>query len=345
MPASSITHARILIASNCREVSGKLTALLQRAGYPYTRAATDPHGIRTLYGQFRPDLVLADLHSVSRSVAADRVPWRILFRPGGGPSVLALVARGDRHVLRHALLKGARDYLTRPFDAEEVLLRVRNLLELRALRHELRRERGLLEEKVEERTAQLEEAQIETLERLALAAEYRDDHTGRHTRRVGQISALVAQALGLPGGEVALVRRAAPLHDVGKIGIPDRILLKPGKLSAAEYEQMQAHTSIGARILSGSSFPLLQRAAEIAASHHERWDGSGYPNGLQGEAIPLEGRIVAVVDVWDALTHQRPYKPAWPVTEAVAEIRRQRGRQFDPDVADALLALVAHPGR
>ena len=170
----------------------------------------------------------------------------------------------------------------------------------------------MLEAKVRERTRELEEAQIEIIERLAIAAEFRDDNTGQHTQRVGQMSALLAKQLGLPDAQVSLIRRAAPLHDVGKIGVPDTILMKLGKLTAEEFDVVKTHTVIGARILSGGKFPLLRLAEEIAFSHHERWDGDGYA-AIGGTDIPLAGRIVAVADVFDALTQQRPYKPAWPV--------------------------------
>src|SRR4030095_11064592 len=161
---------------------------------------------------------------------------------------------------------------------------------------------------------ELEETQIEILERLALAAEYRDDDTGEHTRRVGQMSAQIAKALQLPEADVELIWRAAPLHDVGKIAIPDAILLKPGKLTPEEFAQMKTHTALGAKMLSRGRFPLLQMAEEIALTHHEHWNGNGYL-GLAGESIPIAGRIVAVADVFDALTHERPYKKAWSYNE------------------------------
>jgi putative two-component system response regulator len=152
---------------------------------------------------------------------------------------------------------------------------------------------------------------------------------------------LVARELAMPDGFVGLIERAAPLHDVGKIGIPDAILLKPDRLDEQEWELMKTHTTIGARLLASSNDPLLHLAEEIALGHHERWDGSGYPNGFSGEAIPVQARIVAVTDVFDALTHQRPYKPAWTLEAAVAEIDSQRGRQFAPDVVDAFLEVTA----
>lgn len=184
------------------------------------------------------------------------------------------------------------------------------------------------------------DAQLQVIQRLARAAEYRDDDTGEHTRRVGDLSARVGAALELPGDQLGLLREAAPLHDVGKVGIPDGILLKPGRLTKDEFEQMKAHATLGAGMLAGREFPLLAMAEEIALAHHERWDGSGYPEGLSGDTIPLMGRIVAVADVFDALTHRRPYKEAWTVGAAVAEITAQSGRQFDPDVVSAFMLAL-----
>jgi PAS domain S-box-containing protein len=196
-----------------------------------------------------------------------------------------------------------------------------------------------LEAAVRDRTAELEEARLEILRRLALAAEYRDKDTFEHTERVGVTAALVAEELGLAAADVATLRLAAPLHDVGKLGVSDTILLKPGRLTVAEFEQMKRHTLDGACILAGSNSDVLELAEQIARGHHERWDGNGYPTGLAGNAIPICARIVAVVDAFDALTHTRPYKDAWPVADAVAEIHRNRGSQFDPAVVDAFERL------
>ena len=186
-------------------------------------------------------------------------------------------------------------------------------------------------------TRELEQAQFEMLARLAAAAELHDDDTGRHTHRVGNLAVATAARLGLPDAEVELLQLAAALHDVGKIAIPDAVLAKRGKLSFAEYEHMKTHTTVGAQMLAGSSFALVRMAEQVAITHHERWDGSGYPAGLAGESIPITGRIVAVADVFDALTHARPYKPAWSVSDATAELQRQSGRHFDPQVLDAFL--------
>lgn len=206
--------------------------------------------------------------------------------------------------------------------------------------------RGILEETVQARTAELQartveldDARLETLRRLALAAEYRDDQTFEHAERVGRTAALVGEQLGLTAREVERLRQAAPLHDIGKLAVSDTILLKLGKLTPAEWRQMKSHTTVGEAILSGSSSDVLSLAAEIALTHHEWWDGNGYPAGLEGEEIPLCGRIVCLADVYDALTHERPYKAAWPVERAVAEVQRLRGRQFDPAVVGAFEQL------
>jgi PAS domain S-box-containing protein len=197
-----------------------------------------------------------------------------------------------------------------------------------------------LQEKVAERTYELEQARAETLTLIAVVAEYRDEDTSQHTERVGEMSAKIALCLGMDSERVRHLRDAARLHDVGKIAIPDRILLNPGKLSTQEAELMRTHAALGAVLLRRTSSPVLQMASTIAASHHEWWDGTGYPSGMAGEQIPLVGRIVAVADVFDALTHDRPYKSAWPVKRAIDRISRGAGTQFDPSVVAAFLEIV-----
>jgi putative two-component system response regulator len=200
---------------------------------------------------------------------------------------------------------------------------------------------GSLRREVAERTRELEGEHVDALQRLTLEAENRDDDTSRHTERVGTTAAQIGAQLGMDREQVELLREAAALHDVGKLAIPDSVLLKPGSLSEEEFEVTKTHAAIGQRLLSGSSSAVLQMAAVIAGGHHERWDGSGYPAGLAGEGIPLVGRIVAVADVYDALTHDRPYKSLWPTEQAIGEIRRAAGSQFDPGVVDAFLQTRA----
>jgi putative two-component system response regulator len=250
-----------------------------------------------------------------------------------------LTADATEESKQRALSSGARDFLTKPFSQPELLLRVRNLLEVQSLHDRLREQNANLEQKIVERTRDLEHARLEILFRLALAAEYRDDHTQEHARRIGRTCALLARCLGLDQAEVDLIGQAAPLHDIGKIGIPDDVLLKPGKLTDSEFAAIKTHTTIGAEILAGSESPLLNLAEEIALTHHERWDGTGYPQQLAGEAIPPAGRIAAIADVFDALTHDRPYKQAWPTELAINEVIGQRGKQFDPQVVDAFASL------
>jgi putative two-component system response regulator len=239
------------------------------------------------------------------------------------------------------------EWTSRPDANNRQLIAVaRDITDRKLLEQADRRQKQALEQAVRERTQELqrrgeelEEARLETLRRLALAAEYRDDQTFEHTERVGQTAALLAQQLRLPEEESSLMRQAAPLHDIGKLGVSDTILLKPGKLTPEEFEQVKRHTSHGSAILSGSGNAVLRLAEEIARTHHEWWDGSGYPSGLRRSSIPISGRIVAVADVFDALTHERPYKQAWPVEKAAQELHQLRGRQFDPDVVDAFHRL------
>ena len=251
----------------------------------------------------------------------------------GNPAA-ALRYHREYHRLERTLFSDEAERRTKHLKMNFELERSRNETEV------VTRANELLEEKVSERTRELEQARVEVVTRLAVAAEYRDDFTGQHTLRVGTLAAKIAQRLELPTEEVELLRLAARLHDVGKIGISDVLMLKPGKFSAAEFERMKEHALIGAQILSGGQSPLLRLAEVVALTHHERWNGQGYPHGLSGADIPLSGRIVAVADVYDALLSDRPYKSAWPPAEARAEIERQAGAQFDPQVVSAFLEVL-----
>jgi len=328
-----LKQAKILIVDDEKANVRLLEVILQREGYTAVHSSTDARQALPLFLDIKPDLVLLDISMPHLDGFAVMEQLQPQMTDDAVP-ILILTADATTAARHKALAQGAKDFLTKPLDEIEVLLRINNLLESRF--HNV-----LLEQKVRERTQELETAQLETLQRLALAAEYRDDDTGLHTRRVGLTAGRIAEVLGLPPAQVDLISRAAPLHDVGKIGISDMILLKPGKLTDEEFATVKQHAVIGGKILSGSNSLWLQLAEEVALTHHERWDGKGYPHGIAGEAIALVGRIVAVADVFDALTHERPYKKVWPVAEAVAEIQSQSGRQFDPRVVDAFLLMQA----
>lgn len=253
--------------------------------------------------------------------------------------IVMVTVHDDRKVRYAALDAGITDFLTKPVDARECLARCRNLLTLRRQQLALEDRRRLLEHMVEDATREVREREKETLLRLARAGEFRDEETGYHLIRMARYSRLIAAAIGLDRDEAETVELAAPLHDIGKIGIPDQILLKPAKLDEAEWQIMRRHPLIGHEILKGSASKYVRMGALIALGHHEKFDGTGYPNGLVGDHIPLCARIVAVADVYDALTSPRPYKPAWPAERAFQYLAAQRGRHFDPRLVDAFISL------
>ena len=296
----------------------------------------------------KPDIILLDVmmpemdgFEVCRRLKADEATHKI--------PIIFVTAMGDVQDEEMGLVLGAVDYITKPVSAPIVLARVKTHL---ALYDQSR----VLEEKVIERTSQLEaaqsevvegmkkleHAQTEILQRLAQAGEFRDDDTGQHTHRVGLVACLMAQRLGLSEFQCDMILRAAPLHDVGKIGIPDEILLKPGKLTEEEFAIMKRHAPMGAQILQDGKSTLVCMAEIIALTHHERWNGKGYPNGLSGDAIPIEGQIVGIVDVFDALTHARPYKKAWTIEETLNELERVRDVHFSSSLVDVFLQLPHH---
>ena len=266
--------------------------------------------------------------------------------------VTALTSKQDR---LKAVEAGANDFISKPIDLTELRVRMSSLLKMKASQDEVKRYQAELEEMVAVRTSALQmalenvkesqrtilAAHLETIHRLAAAAEFKDEETADHIQRMSRYCALLAAKLGLPDAEVDLILQASPMHDIGKIGIPDSILLKPAKLTPEEWDVMKKHTIFGARILGESNFELLRVGEIIALSHHEKWDGSGYPKGLAGEDIPLYGRICAVADVFDALTNKRPYKKAFSNEQALDILRAGRGSHFDPKVLDAFLGDFA----
>lgn len=316
-----------------------LKGMLKRAGYNKLTVVQDARQAPTVFSTLEPDLLLLDLHMPHMSgfdVMAALEPY--IPRESYFP-ILMLTADERPEVKQEALRRGAKDFLTKPFDSAEVTLRIKNLLEARRFYLQLKEHNARLEEKVKARTKQLEDASLETLMRLARAAEFRDDDVGDHVWRVARTASLIAAELGLPRERVEMLLRAARLHDIGKIGIPEGILLKPGALTPQEFEVVKTHTTIGAQLLTGGRSAMMKMAEQIALTHHERWDGQGYPKGLAGEAIPMEGRIMAVADAFDTLTHDRVYQAARSPSEAIAEIRAQSGKQFDPAVVEACLRL------
>lgn len=335
----AITSARILIVDDDPGNVQVLEAFLEAADFTDLVLTTESSKVIELCASAKPDLILLDLGMPP----PDGYELLRMLKPlrYGAVRLPVLVLTGDlsSDAKHRALTLGANDFLTKPFDPNEVVLRVGNLLEMRILQQALHAQNAELEQRVLDRTRELDDARLEIIERLAQASEYRDDATGGHVQRVGRTVGLLGRALGLPADTVELYRQAAQLHDIGKLGISDALLVKRGRLSEAEREVMKLHVTIGAGMLAGSRSSLLRASEAIVRTHHERWDGTGYPAGLKGEEIPLEGRLTAVADVYDALTHRRPYDEAWAVDRAVAELRGMSGRHFDPQVIEAFLKL------
>jgi putative two-component system response regulator len=340
-PPRDRREARILAVDDDTTVLRLMRRQLAAGGFTHFHALTDPARAAEAVREVDPDLVVLDLHmgAMSGLEVLELLRPVLAAREGYLP---VLVVSGDAAVeaRREALSRGARDFLAKPYDTDELLLRIGNLLEMRWLHEEVQARNRTLEETVRARTRALARAHLEVVERLARAGDWRDDETGHHTRRVGELSARIARALGLPEERVEQIRAAAPLHDVGKIGTPDAVLLKPGRLTPEERALMETHTTCGAELLASGGSPLVRLAERIARSHHERWDGTGYPHRLAGRQIPLEARIVAVADVFDALSHDRPYRPALPRDVVLAKIRDEAGKHFDPRVVQAFLRVA-----
>ena len=342
---------RILIVED-DDVSRKLCkAMVESLGYEADSARDGIEALAKLKLEF--DLVLLDvqLPAMDGYEIARRIRSDPQFAALPIVMVTSLESREDR--LR-ATEAGANDFIAKPIDKTELRIRTNSLLKMKEAQDALKRQQMVLEETVARRTAMLRQtledmveaqrtthlAQLETIHCLALASEYKDKVTATHIARMSHYSALLARGLHLPPGEIELVFNASPLHDVGKIGIPDAILLKPGKLDADEWVVMKQHTVIGHRILCDSTSPLLQTGGVIALSHHEKWNGSGYPNGIAGENIPLYGRIVAVADAFDALTTERMYKKAFSNEKSYEILREGRGAHFDPKIIDLFFHLL-----
>ena len=332
MTPEPMDQARILVVDDEPVNLKLLDKLLTGQGYRPPVLVQDPREVLVRYQQTRPDLILLDINMPHLDGYQVMAQLQALNDPLLPPIVI-LTAQLGREYLVKALAAGARDFVGKPFDRVELLMRVRNLLDAHRAHRLLHDQKAVLEEMVRARTEDLHRTRLQVVHRLGRAAEYRDNETGLHTIRMSHYAARLALSMGWSPADCELLLHASPMHDVGKIGIPDAILLKPGKFEPGEWETMQTHAAIGAHILDDGDSDLLQLASTIARSHHEKWDGSGYPQGLAGDAIPLAGRIVAVADVFDALTSVRPYKKAWSVEEAVRWIHDNAGTHFDPVVA------------
>jgi len=301
--------------------------------YQVMAATHGEKALKIAQGTPKPDLILLDVmmpdvdgYDICRQLKADPRTSRI--------PIIFLTTKDETENEKMGLEIGAVDYIHKPIKPSIVQARVRTHLKL----YDQNRQ---LEKKVLERTAELHETRLEITQRLGRAAEFRDNETNMHVIRMGHYSRLIASALGVDDEWADMILHAAPMHDVGKIGIPDKILLKPGKLSPAEWKVMKTHSTIGGKIFSEGTSRIMKMSQSIALTHHEKWDGSGYPEGLMGEEIPLEGRIVAVADVFDALISERPYKEAWPVEKSVKLIEMESGKHFDPQVVQAFEKVLS----
>jgi putative two-component system response regulator len=332
---------------------------LKLAGYQHFATTTDPRPVMEMVASEMPDVILIDIMMPFVSGLQILGKLRDDDRLSHIPTIV-LTAADNEQTKMEALELGAADFLSKPVNSAELIVRVRNALLIKAHHDHLKNYAAELEQQVRRRTAELAASRLELIHCLARTAEFRDNETGRHVVRVGRYAEIIARQLGMDEESIELIGHAAPLHDMGKVGIPDCVLLKPGKLDPEEFELMRKHASYGQRtfepmsedewrtfrthtfmgemIMDVQSSPIITMAAKIAMTHHEKWDGTGYPIGLKGEDIPLAGRITAVADVFDALSSKRPYKPAFDLDRCFRIMKEGRGTHFDPKVLDAFLA-------
>lgn len=330
---------RILVIDDESSNLKLLIKLLGHHGYSDVVTLDDPRLVIDWFQRFQPDLILLDLN-MPHLTGFDVLDQLKALNHPLLPPVVILTAQHGRDFLLQALSRGARDYISKPFDAAELIMRVRNLLDVHLTQKLLFDHKTTLEQMVDQQTRALRESRLQVVQRLGRAAEYRDEETGNHILRMSHTSAFMAQMIGWSHEQYELMLHASPMHDIGKIGIPDNILLKPGRLTPDEWEIMKTHAEIGARLLDGDDSDLMQMARDIAWTHHEKWDGSGYPRGLTGAQIPMAGRIVALADVFDALTSERPYKKAWDIEKALDYVYENSGRHFDPGLTELFLKNI-----
>ena len=334
-----ILNAKILILEDDKASRLLLKSILMASGFTNIRCLPNATRFANVYRSYKPDLLVLDLNMPKVSgfdvMASLREEYPEDYLP-----IIVISGESDDSVHLRVLSSGAKDFLSKPYDRVKVILRCRNIIQTNLLHNAVKDQNVNLAKVIHERTAELHQSRLDVIRRLGYAAEYRDTDTGDHIVRMSRYCETLAHALGLSDEECELVLATSPLHDVGKIAIPDSILLKPGALTPEELSVMRTHTTIGAQILSGGTSPFLKMAETVALTHHERWDGKGYPRGLKKEEIPLVGRICAICDVFDALTSERPYKKAWTFEAAIKEIKRMREVHFDPQICDAFVRMI-----
>ena len=334
-----LSESRVLVCDDMRSQALMLKAVLKRAGIRRVDTVCDPRRVLpTLSGHRDFSLLLLDLEmphlhgfevmELLRSELTDEERVPVIVITGANAATARL----------KALEMGAADFINKPFDEDETILRVRNVLRAQDALMQQRKLNHELEQQVRERTHELERTTEAFIENLATVCEIHDREAARHCIRVGQLAGMLAELAGLPAETCFMIERAAPLHDVGNIAVPDEILLKPERLTAEEFDDMTRHTHFGRGLLGRHESKLVQTASSIAGSHHERWDGTGYPNGLRGEAIAIEGRITAICDVFDALVSHRPHKDPWSLQNAVEYLVAQSGKHFDPGLVELFVA-------
>ena len=326
-----LKKSKILIVDDIETNIILLKRMLELEGYFNIISETESLKVMEIVQREAPDILLLDLYMPKKS-GFEVIDELVLAQGENIIPIIVITAQDSKDARIQALNRGARDFISKPFDRLELLLRIRNMLEIRKLYQQITNDNRNLEEKVRERTKELQELQMELMDRLLRAAEFRDSDTGEHIVRIGKMSRILAEALDMDQKFINAIETASMMHDIGKIAIPDAILLSKDQLTQEEWQVMRTHTQKGAKLLSGSRFTVMQMAERIALYHHEKWNGTGYPKGLSGSDIPIESRIVAICDVFDALMTKRSYKQAIPLTEVLEMIQTGSGQHFDPEI-------------